>query len=128
MGMGFGMQQASLTVQTVLSRCDVATAETLMTFSQTLNGSIFVSVGINLFDNRSSHGLAGISLIDIGVVVKFGATELRDMIPHRLLPQVLVAYNTALRITFYAATSLACVGIIGAVVVEWVSVKKDEKR
>ncbi|KAL6249510.1 hypothetical protein RBB50_003363 [Rhinocladiella similis] len=127
-GMGFGMQQASLAAQTVLSRHDVATGAALMMFSQTLSGSIFVSVSNNLFDNNLSQELAGISGIDIGAVVKVGATELRAMVPNRLLPQVLVAYNAALRTTFYTATALATVGIIGAVLMEWVSVKKDEKK
>ncbi|KAJ9643854.1 hypothetical protein H2204_001999 [Knufia peltigerae] len=128
MGMGFGMQQASLAAQTVLSRRDVATGAALMMFSQTLSGSIFVSVSNNLFDNTLTQRLAGIPGIEVGTIAKVGATELRAMVPTQSLPRVSVAYNAALRTTFYTATALACVGIVGAVLMEWVSVKKDEKR
>jgi MFS family permease len=49
LGIGMGMQQSNLAVQTVLHHRDVPTGSALMFFWQSLGGTIFVSVGQNLF-------------------------------------------------------------------------------
>jgi len=41
---------------------------------------------------------------------------------------LLLAYNDALRATFYLATALACCTIFGALAMEWKSVKEGEQK
>lgn len=128
MGLGLGAQQPSVAAQTVLPRKDVSIGAALIMFSQTLGGAIFISVGNNIFDTRLAHNLMTIPGIDIGSVARTGATDLRKMVPASLLTQVLVAYNDALRSTFYLVTALTCCTIFGSLAMEWKSVKKGEQK
>ena len=128
MGIGLGMQQPSVAAQTVLPRKDVSIGAALMMFSQTLGGAVFVSVGNNIFDTRFAHNLVKIPGIDVGSVAAAGATDLRNMVPASLLPQVLVAYNDALRATFYLITALTCFTIFGSSTMQWKSVKKEQRK
>ena len=128
MGIGLGMQQPSVAAQTVLPRKDVSIGAALMMFSQTLGGAVFVSVGNNIFDTRFAHNLVKIPGIDVGSVAAAGATDLRNMVPASLLPQVLVAYNVALRATFYLVTALTCFTIVGSSTMKWKSVKKEQPK
>ena len=128
LGLGLGQQQASVAAQKVLARKDVPTGASLMMFCQTLGGAVFISVGNNLFDSKLASGLADISGINIGAVASAGATEIRDMVPAALLPQVLSAYNAALQDTFYLVTALTCTTIVGALLMEWKSVKKGKQQ
>lgn len=45
LGLGYGMQQASLAAQAILDRKDISTGISLMFFAQNLGGAIFISVG-----------------------------------------------------------------------------------
>ena len=128
MGFGLGMQQPSVAAQTVLQRQDVSIGASLMMFSQTLGGAVFISVGNNIFDTRLTHNLMKIHGISVGAVGKIGATELRNIVPADLLPQVLIAYNDALRATFYLVTVLTCLTIFGSLAMEWKSVKKGQQE
>ena len=128
MGIGLGMQQPSVAAQTTLPRKDVSIGAALMMFSQTLGGAVFVSVGNNIFDTRFAHNLVKIPGIDVGSVATTGATDLRNMVPASLLPQVLVAYNDALRATFYLITALTCCTIYSSSAMEWKSVKKGQHK
>ncbi|KAK5080981.1 hypothetical protein LTR05_008298 [Lithohypha guttulata] len=124
LGAGLGMQQTSLAAQTILPRQDVATGVALMLFFRTLGGAIFVSVGNNVFVSRLAHSLLEITGLNVGSVANTGATDLRQMISATLLPQVLTAYNDALRATFNLATAISCLTVFGAVFMEWKSAKK----
>ena len=128
LGYGLGMQQPSIAAQTVLRRPDVSIGAALMMFSQTLGGAVFLSVGNNIFNIRLAHNLAKIPGIAIESVAATGATDLKDMVPPSLLPQVLVAYNDALRGTCYLVTALTCFTIFGSLAMEWKSVKKGQQK
>ena len=128
MGFGLGMQQSSVAAQTVLSRKDVSIGAALMMFSQTLGGAVFISVGNNIFDARLAHYLGKISGVNVGSIAAIGATDLQNMVPASLLPQILLAYNNALRATFYLVTALTCCTIFGSLTMEWKSVKKGQQN
>ncbi|KAL6715350.1 hypothetical protein ACLMJK_007616 [Lecanora helva] len=127
LGLGLGQQQAAVAAQTVLAKKDVPTGVSLMMFSQTMGGAVFLSVANNLFDNKLETGLAHIPGISTDAVTQTGATELRNMVPAEVVPAVVTAYNAALRDAFILMTALACVTIFGALTMEWRSVKKDQK-
>ncbi|MCJ1472456.1 hypothetical protein MMC13_001104 [Lambiella insularis] len=128
MGTGLGIQQPSVAAQTILPRKDVSIGAALMMFSQTLGGAVFISVGNNIFDTRFAQNLGKIPGIDVGSVAATGATALTNIVPASLLPQVLVAYNDALRGTFYLVTALASCTILGSIAMEWKSVKKGQQK
>lgn len=125
LGLGLGMQQPSVAAQTVLPKKDVPTGAALMFFSQTLGGSIFVSVANNIFDNRLAQSLSNIPGLNGGIVTEVGATDLRKYVHADFLGEVLVKYNAALRTAFIVGTAVAAATIFGAAPMEWRSVKQN---
>lgn len=126
LGLGMGMQQTNIAIQTVMQRPDVSIGVSLVSFSQTLGGSVFIAVAQNIFADRFRRGLEGIEGVDVEALVHVGATELRSKVRNDVLPEVLEVYARALGKTFVVATAISCVGIIGALTMEWRSIKKGE--
>ncbi|KAK1063389.1 hypothetical protein LTR74_009546 [Friedmanniomyces endolithicus] len=125
LGIGLGMQQGNLAAQTVLARRDVPIGVSLMMFWQNLGGAIFVSVGQNVFESRLVSALVHLDIggLSPGQIVNTGATELRSVVPAEKLGELLGVYNDAVRQVFVVGTILACLAALGAVGLEWRSVK-----
>ena len=122
-----GMQQGSLAAQTVLPFKDVPIGISLVFFAQSLGGSIFLSVGQNVFSNKLVQGLTGLPQVDAGVVADTGATDLRKVVGPDALDALLAVYNAALQNVFYVALAAACASAVAAFAIEWKSVKKVKK-
>lgn len=127
LGIGCGMQQPLIAAQTVLPLKDVPIGTSIINFSLTLGGALFISVGQNVFTNRLLSNLAS-SVPDVpaSLVLETGATSLKGAI-QRLNPGslngVLTAYNGALAQTYYVPVAMACLSAFGAASLEWKSVK-----
>ncbi|MCJ1310571.1 hypothetical protein MMC25_004236 [Agyrium rufum] len=130
LGSGSGFQQPIICTQTVLPLEDVPIGQAALLFTQLLGGSIFISVGNNIFSNHLVSNLQNEKIpgLDPHVIISAGATEIRNIVPKEYLPQALVAYNTALTKVFQTCVILACVACLGAALVEWRSVKKESAR
>jgi len=124
-GLGIGMQQASVALQTVLSRKDVPTGVSCLFFCQSLGGAICSSISNNLFTNKLAQGLAGIPGLNPAIVMHIGATDLRHYVPSQALPAVLEAYNAALRSAFYVAVGTSCFVILGVLPMQWLNIHKS---
>lgn len=123
-GVGFGLQLTLIAVQTVLPKKDIPTGTAVVIFSQTLGGAIMVSVAQNVNTNQLLAGLARtVPTLDPSLVLRTGATELKNIVPPDMLEGVLVAYNGALTQTFYVGVATAALSIVGAVLIEFKSVK-----
>ncbi|KAJ5466645.1 Efflux pump roqT [Penicillium diatomitis] len=124
-GAGVGFQQCYNALQTVLSSTDLPVGISIITFSQSLSGALFVSIAQNVFQNRLVLNLTRYaSSIDPAVVVQAGASNLAGKIPRSLLPSVLAAYNLAVTQTFFVCVAMALVSFLAACLVEWKSMKK----
>lgn len=121
-GLGTTLQAPLLAAQTVLPLQDVPIGTSLMFFSQLLGGSIFVSVGQNLFDNNFVRDLAGVPGVDAGTILQQGATSI-TAISEPAKGFVVAAYNNALRTVFIAGLVMSCLTFLGAAGMEWKSVK-----
>lgn len=123
-GLGFGMQQPLMAVQTVLELADVPTGTAAVVFSQTLGGSLFLLAAQNVFQNKLLEYLQQqVPNLNPLIVLAAGATELKNIISATELPGVLIAYNDAITVTLYIPTAMAALSIFGALVMEWRSVK-----
>lgn len=123
-GVGFGLQQALIAVQAALPEADVPVGTALIMFSQTLGGALMLGVGQNIFTNKLLTYLArDVPEIDPSVVLVSGATSLVTNVPEQYLYAVRVAYNSALVNCFQVGLAIACISALGAVFVEWKSVK-----
>lgn len=128
LGVGISMQTPITVVQTMVSSSDIPTATALIMFLQTLGQAIFVSVGESVFTNKLLEGLTRtIDGLDAAMVINAGATALRSAVPADQLSRVLEEYNDALTQTWRISVALASFSIIGAVVVEWKSVKGNKQ-
>jgi hypothetical protein len=123
-GIGIGLQQPLIVVQTILPLQDIPTGTALIIFGQTLGGALFISVGENVFHNQLLKNLASEAPgIDAHAVVNAGATMIREAVSAEILPAVLSAYNDALTQTFYVGVAMAAITMLGAIPIQWVSVK-----
>ncbi|KAJ7743256.1 DHA14-like major facilitator [Mycena maculata] len=128
-GVGFGINQALMAVQTVLPIEDVSIGMSLVLFMQTLGWSVFVSVSQNVLHSKLISGLAKHvpNVSDPAAILSAGATSLRTTVDPALLPQVLVVYNEALVSAYYVACAMAALSILGALASEWKSVKRKKE-
>lgn len=133
-GAGIGLELPNIAVQTVLPEKDVSTGTSLVVFARSLGGAIFVSAGQTVFSNHIVSGmLSQVPELDPSVVLQSGATDLQQTVSQATLGQtdivarVLKVYNDAILQTFVVALALACISIIGAVGVEWRTVKRSSK-
>lgn len=125
-GIGIGMQQSNMAAQTILSKKDIATGAALMFFALSFGGALFISVGQNVFSNSLLSKLSGIPNLDPAVIMNTGATALKSVVDPGYLDRVLDAYNDALVSSYKVVVILACLSILGALPMEWKSVKGEK--
>ncbi|PLN81697.1 putative efflux pump antibiotic resistance protein [Aspergillus taichungensis] len=124
MGVGLGLQQSVLVIQAVLPTSDTPTGTAMVMFAQNFGGSIFVSVAQNVFQNKLFANLAAkVPDIDARLVVTAGATMLRKAVPSDAIPTVVRLYSDAITEAFYIAVAMGALAIVGALPVQWISVK-----
>lgn len=123
-GAGLGMQQTIIAIQSVLPTEDIPVGTAVVMFTQTLGGALFVSVAQNVFTNSLLRNVQTIvPNLDPMVVLAAGATTLQKEIPAQYLAGVREAYNSAITDTFYVGVTTAALSIIGALAMEWKSIK-----
>ena len=83
-----------------------------------------VSAGQNVFTGRLASDLAGISGVNTQLVIATGATKLRTLIPNPAdYHAALEVYNSGLTRAFEVSLIVACLAVVGAIGMEWKSVK-----
>ncbi|KAK3347390.1 major facilitator superfamily-domain-containing protein [Neurospora tetraspora] len=124
-GLGLGLQQALMAVQTVLKMKDVSIGTALMVFAQTLGGALFVSIAQNVFTNKLVQYVGELApgFGDPENILLLGATSVQKTVDKSILPGVTQAYNNALTDVFMVFVAMAVASIFGALLVEWKSVK-----
>ncbi|KAI8721934.1 MFS domain-containing protein [Fusarium sp. LHS14.1] len=127
LGLGTGMQQPSMAAQTVLSQSDVSIGISLMFFSQSLGGAIFICIGQSIFVNYLSDGLRAVSGINTQAILEAGATALSDLVPANKLHDVLVVYNDALQKAFIVVVAVSAFMVVPALGMEWRTVKNKQQ-
>lgn len=123
-GVGSGLQTALTSPQTALQLQDIAIGTSVIMFCENLVAAIMVSVAQNIFTNQLVSNFAStIPGIDLSAVLKAGALQIKNQVPEEYLDAVIIAYNKSLTHTFYVGVALACCSLLGAVWLEWLSVK-----
>jgi MFS family permease len=125
LGVGLGLQQGLIAVQTVLPSKDIPSGTAVVIFSQSLGAAACLAIAQTIFTNFLVTNLAAtVPELDPKVVTNVGATNLQDVVPAEFALGVQVAYSKALTETFYMGVGTACLSIIGSLFIEWKSVKK----
>ncbi|KAL5114741.1 phosphoribosylformylglycinamidine synthase [Pleosporales sp. CAS-2024a] len=126
-GVGAGAQSASLAAQTVLPREDVPLGMAMNFFMQQLGGSLFIPVAQNIFSTSLLKQLAGVDGLDTATILNTGATDLKKVVAPGQLGVVVNAYSYACTRVFILGAALSAAMMIGALGVEWKSIKKGKQ-
>ncbi|MCJ1393385.1 hypothetical protein MMC18_006259 [Xylographa bjoerkii] len=130
-GTGMGMQQSLMAAQTVLTGADTSIGIAALVFAQSFGGTIFISVGQSIFDNKLISGLKSqVPEIDPSVVIGNGASGLAqfiDTIGSQYVPEVLLAYNDAIVQVFYIRVITISLSVVGVAGMEWRTLKEKKK-
>ncbi|EED23138.1 efflux pump antibiotic resistance protein, putative [Talaromyces stipitatus ATCC 10500] len=128
-GLGLGMQQPNMAVQTILPKKDISTGVSYLFFGQSLGGSVFLSIAQNVYLEKLVHELRDTitnSNFNPAALTSAGATQIRNIVPPSILPQVLEIENTALRSAFYIAVATSAFSFLPSLFMEWKSIKNGE--
>ena len=124
-GGGVGCQQAFTAIGAVMGDADVPLASSLIIFAQMFGSTIFVLAAESVFTNSLVAGLQQEAPgLDPASVLDIGATSLRDKIDSRYIDVAIAVYNSSITKAFILATALASLAMVGALRVEWKSVKR----
>ncbi|KAL6881380.1 putative aflatoxin efflux pump [Trichoderma novae-zelandiae] len=127
-GLGFGFQTANLAVQATIPKKEIPTGVSILFFAQQLGGAIFLSVGQTILNTLLVSRLENVPGLDPMMIIKSGATELRNAVPPQFVSAVVDAYNYACTHIFLAALALTCCQLVCALGIEWGSVKKPKNQ
>ncbi|CEJ82418.1 hypothetical protein VHEMI02484 [[Torrubiella] hemipterigena] len=119
-GIGVGWQQPIVAVQAAVSIDDVPITTAVLSFTQTIGGSLFVSIAQTAFSNalvRDFH--TRLPDLDPASILDYGATYLARHVPGQYLSSVIEMYSDALVHCFIVATAMAALSITGGCFVEW---------
>ncbi|EOO01077.1 putative mfs aflatoxin efflux protein [Phaeoacremonium minimum UCRPA7] len=126
-GMGTSAQVPNIAAQTVLDKKDIPAGTALLFFAQLLGGTIFVSVGQNVLEGQLLKRFSQIPGLSPEMIENNGATSLVNL-PEPIKTTALIAYNESLRHVFLVGLILVCLTSLGAVGIEWRTVKKNLKK
>ncbi|KAJ5369662.1 MFS transporter [Penicillium cosmopolitanum] len=127
-GVGFGVQNVMLVSQVAVDAEDMAIATSILTFVQTLGGTICLSVAESVFQNRLIKNLlSSLSKETAALVLSGGATGFRSSVPKAQLPPIMAAYNDAVMQALYVAVATGSISILGPIFMEWISIKEKPK-
>lgn len=125
MGIGIGIQQSVIAIQTVVPPENLPNATAILMFMQTLGGTLFISVAQTVFHTSLLHNLSiDAPAVDAAKLARAGVTTFRDLVGRDMLPAVLRAYNSAIIQTFYVAVAVGGLALLGALPMKCVSVKQ----
>jgi hypothetical protein len=128
LGAGLGAQNVLLVAQAAVPTADMAMATSILAFTQTLSGAIFLAVAQTVFQNQLVAHIRAAAIPGTGAeaVLSGGATAVRGAVSAEMLPRLLGAYNAAVVQAFYVAVALAALAIAGPLGMEWVSLKRPK--
>ena len=124
LGTGLAVQGPVIAIQPVLSLAQAPIGMAIMIFCQFFGSSIFLAVAQTAFANSLVREVRRHApTVSAQALLNAGSAGVRDIVKPEDLPGVLLAYNNAIRMTFYVALSVAIMGLLTSLGMEWKSVK-----
>ncbi|KAL1963468.1 hypothetical protein VTN77DRAFT_8369 [Rasamsonia byssochlamydoides] len=129
-GRGIGMQMALIAVQNSLPPALVSISMSLLSFSQTFGGAVFLTLGDTVFTNSLGTALrTDAPGVNPAAVVAAGATGIRQVVRDPAqLAGVLSAYSTSVDHVFYLTVGCACAYFCCAWGMGWKDIRKKEPK
>lgn len=124
-GVGAGLQQPMMAMQTVLPLRDVPTGTAVMVFVQGFGSTMFLTVGNTVFNNLLQEGVrSDVPMLDADLAVQLSAEALLEMLDPAWRPALQAVYNSALTRIFFVSAIAAAASFIGSSFIEWRNIKK----
>lgn len=124
---GIGFQGSQAAVQTTLSAADVNLGIGVILFGQSMGPAVFIAIAQVIFTNQLSSRLDDLLAgITPAYIATHGIGDIVNGVPIQLSGKVLDDINRSLTHTWYLPVALACVTIVGSLMVEWRSVKQKQ--
>ena len=125
-GGGFGVEQPYLAAMAVLKLEDVPSGVALISFTQTLGSAVSIGLAETVFNTAlkaglEAHGVSGGAKNGISSGLPTGDGFVVD-------GTLLVVYNEAITSTLYIAVVTGSLAMVGAMGMEWVSVKENKVK
>ena len=130
-GVGLGVQGPQVAAQTVLSDKEVPIGISLVMFGHGIGPAIMSVAAQAIFQNRLELDLGKLGVVSglnntssTGGVDNMGIADLRQHLGGQKLAEVLTALDSAVTQTLYLPVVLTCLTLLGAMGMEWRSVKQ----
>ncbi|KAL2757250.1 hypothetical protein ACRALDRAFT_1029186 [Sodiomyces alcalophilus JCM 7366] len=124
-GLGAGLQQPMMAMQTVLPLRDVPTGTAVMVFVQGFGSTMFLTVGNTVFNNLLQEGVRdNVPMLDPALVVQLSAESLLEMLDPEWRPALQTVYNSALTRCFFISAVAAAASFVGSSLIEWRNIKQ----
>ncbi|KAJ4120006.1 hypothetical protein NW768_010289 [Fusarium equiseti] len=124
-GRGLGLQMPIIAVQANTKPEVTPIAMSILTFSQTFGGAIFVCAANVIFTHELRHELvARLPNIDPDIVIDAGAGAVSEVVDEASLPGVLWSYSKGARATFLLCVASACVMFFTSFGMGWKDIRK----
>lgn len=124
LGCGAAVQVPFIAVQVVTTQKDMPTANALVMFFNSLGGAISLAIAQNVFINGLAKQVPLYAPeVDPRIVIKAGATFVRNVVPKESLPGVLIAYTKAITDAFLISVIIGALAWAVSLGMEWKSVK-----
>ncbi|KAH6645459.1 major facilitator superfamily domain-containing protein [Truncatella angustata] len=126
LGVGLGFQQPPNAPQAVLPLQDLPIGISVTLFCRNLGASLFVTAGNTVLDNQLRQGFADLAIpgVSPGALVEAGPISFRSIVPSSSVDAVINVYVLALQKTYQIGVIIACISVIGAIFIEWKTLKK----
>ena len=123
-GRGCGLQVPIIAIQNALPKSQNSIAMSLIVFAQTFGGAVILAVSETDFTSSLTNGLANVvPVAEAQAIVNAGASSFREVVDQDKLPQVLIAYNEAVRHTLYIGAASGVVVFVFAWGMGWKDIK-----
>ena len=126
-GRGLGLQIPITAVQNNTPKAKVSIATALVVFSQSIGGSVFLSIDQVIFSSQIRHFLKKLAPdVDRAKVIAAGATNLGSVVTGGQLKAVLKAYSMAYDRVMYVAIAAAGGSFLFATGMGWINIRKRQ--
>nr|POE88028.1 efflux pump aflt [Quercus suber] len=128
-GVGSVFQQPYTAVQAILPEAKVPIALVTLAFAQESGGIIALSIAQNIFVDQLTHRLTHlVPGLDPRTILHSGTIGLIEKVPSAMREEVLNAYCDVIVNVFYIALGFTCLTMIGAIGIEWRSIKEEQEQ
>ena len=113
-----------IAMQSHVQPSELSSAMSLLTFTQSLGTSIFLTISNTILDESLRTQLGSLA----EQVIAVGATEFRDVVSLQDLPAVVNAYSISIDHVFYLAAAVGATSVVAAQGMGWIDIRKKKKE